>query len=77
MLLTTVTQKGQITLPKAIRDELGLKVYSRVYVMKKGDHIEVHPTFDIVDIAGTFKPRRKVVSAVKLRGYMEKHYERV
>ncbi len=43
---TTVTSKGQITLPKAVRDKLGLK---------KGTKIDIFPTLD-----GEFtgKPKR-------------------
>lgn len=76
-VITTVTQKGQITLPKQFRDKLGIEKYDKVTVEAQKDHIRIKPSFDILDIAGTFYPRKnKKKSVLDARQYMEKHYKR-
>ncbi len=77
-VITTVTQKGQVTLPKQFRDNIGIDKYDKVIVEAGKDHIKIKPTFDLLDIAGTFYPRKnKKKSALDARKYMEKHYKRV
>jgi len=76
MSLTTVTQKGQITLPMWLRLEFGLKPYGRVKVEKGNGFIKVRPVKDILDMAGSVKPI-KGRSALKARAWMEKHYKRI
>lgn len=74
---TTVTQKGQITIPKNLRDKFGINYYDKVYIEAKRDHIRIKPTVDIMDIAGTLHPRKnKNKSALQAREYMAKHYKR-
>ena len=38
-----MTRKGQVTIPKALRQQLGLARGSRVSFQLVGDHIEVRP----------------------------------
>jgi AbrB family looped-hinge helix DNA binding protein len=38
-----MTSKGQVTIPKALRQQLGLGRRSRVSFLLVGDHIEVRP----------------------------------
>jgi len=40
---SSVTSKGQVTIPKALRQQLGLARGSRVSFQLVGDHIEVRP----------------------------------
>ncbi|MFZ0407494.1 MAG: AbrB/MazE/SpoVT family DNA-binding domain-containing protein [Cyanobium sp.] len=40
---SSLTSKGQVTIPKALRQQLGLARGSRVSFQLVGDHIEVHP----------------------------------
>lgn len=76
-VITTVTQKGQVTLPKQLRDLVGIDKYDKVIVEAGKNHIKIKPTFDLLDIAGTFNPRKnKGKSVLKAREYMEKHYKR-
>lgn len=76
--ITTVTQKGQVTIPKKMRDDLGIKNNNKVKVEKKEGYLKITPTFDLLDIAGTIKPRKNAgIDPVKAREYMETHYERV
>ena len=40
---SSLTSKGQVTIPKALRQQLGLALGSRVSFQLVGDHIEVRP----------------------------------
>lgn len=76
--LTTITKKGQITIPKEIRDALQLEEMKKILIkFRRGRRrIEIKPSPDILDLAGTFKPKKKV-NVLKAREAMEKRYERV
>ncbi|NCO32127.1 AbrB/MazE/SpoVT family DNA-binding domain-containing protein [bacterium] len=73
---TTITRKGQITIPKEIRKILELKEGERVSIEvereKKEIRIKSYPS--IFELAGKFKPK-KIESAVKLREKMAKEYQ--
>ncbi|HLD04035.1 MAG TPA: AbrB/MazE/SpoVT family DNA-binding domain-containing protein [Candidatus Dojkabacteria bacterium] len=72
-VLTTITQKGQVTLPKKFRDKLGIKPYQRVKIEQAKGYLKISPTIDILQLAGKFKaPRGK--SALKSRQELEKNY---
>ena len=74
-VITTVTQKGQITVPKAMRDRLGIKAYGSVVIDADKDHIKVKPVQDVVDLAGSFKTK-VTKSPLAARAQMERSYER-
>lgn len=77
-IMATVTQKGQVTLPKSARIALGIDKYDKVMIETKKDHVEIRPTSDILDVAGTFFPRKNTKkTALDARKYMEKHYQRI
>ena len=42
-MLTTLTSKGQMTLPKAIRDELNLKTGDQIDIVKEGGAYVLRP----------------------------------
>lgn len=76
---TTITEKWQMTIPKAVRKTLELKHTGRVVLtvepVRKTFAISQPPS--IFDLAGTFHPKRnRGVSVLKSREYMERHYER-
>lgn len=73
---TTITRKGQITIPKEIREILKLKVGKKLDIdfEKKKKEIKIKAAPDILDLAGTFRPK-KVVNAVKVRELMVKMYK--
>jgi AbrB family looped-hinge helix DNA binding protein len=72
---TTLTKKGQITIPKEIREILKLKEGKKleVKVEKKSKRIILKPVVDILDLAGKFKIKKKI-DPVKARELMEKYY---
>lgn len=75
---TTVTQKGQITLPKQFRQMLGIDKYDKVVIKATKKSIKIKPFEDILDLAGTLQPRKnRNKSALEARVYMETHYKRV
>ncbi|MDP3955607.1 MAG: AbrB/MazE/SpoVT family DNA-binding domain-containing protein [bacterium] len=74
-VITTVTQKGQITLPKNMREKLGIKKYGKVHLRVAGNYLAVRPVKDILDLAGSFRPVRGK-SLLKAREKMEKNYRR-
>lgn len=76
MQTTTVTQKGQVTVPKKIREKLNIKPYDKVYIQGNEGHIKIFPTQDILDLAGSFKPK-KSKNILAARRKMEKVYRRV
>ena len=61
---TTLTTKGQVTIPKAVRDELGLREGDRVAfrVLEDGTVIVEPENVDLLDLRGVLKPRRKGVT---------------
>jgi len=61
---STLTSKGQVTIPKAVREELGLREGDRVAFRVLGDgSVVVEPeTIDLLDLRGILRPRRKGVS---------------
>ena len=75
---TTITRKGQITIPKKLRDTLGLSPDKKILLEfeseKKELKLKPHP--DILDLAGTFVPKRKV-DVLKAREALDRFYERV
>ena len=61
---TTLTSKGQVTIPKSVRDELGLRVGDKVAfrVLEDGTVVVEPETVDFLDLEGILKPKRKGVS---------------
>jgi len=59
-----VTSKGQITIPKAVRDRLGVRSGDRVhFVIREDGVVEMFPrTRELVSLAGMLKPKVRGVS---------------
>lgn len=54
--LATITNKGQLTIPKEIRDLVGLKLNEKVLVMAKKDQIILKPAGrDFLSLYGSVK----------------------
>ncbi len=50
----TLSSKGQVTIPKAIRDRLALKPGDRVVFRVQGDNVIVEPVGSLMDWYGAF-----------------------
>lgn len=48
-----VTSKGQITVPKAVRDALGIRTGDAIVFRVVGEHAVLARTPDFLDLAGT------------------------
>ncbi|MCL5960146.1 MAG: AbrB/MazE/SpoVT family DNA-binding domain-containing protein [Chloroflexi bacterium] len=59
MSTATITSKGQITLPKSVRDALGLREHDQVIFLVEGDKATMMPVHrrDLRSLAGIFKGR--------------------
>ncbi len=58
---STVTQKGQVTIPAAVRRKLGLRTGDRVAFVQDGDRVLVQAVEQNVSAAfGLVKSRRRV-----------------
>jgi AbrB family looped-hinge helix DNA binding protein len=63
---TTLTSKGQVTIPKSVRQQLGLRQGSKVAFVVEGDHAVLRPAvtaralppsgFGMVKVAGPAVP---------------------
>lgn len=64
MPTSTVTSKGQITIPKEVRDIVGLEAGHKVsFQVRKDGVVELRPdTIDVMSLCGIFKPRVKGVT---------------
>lgn len=56
MALATMTSKGQVTIPKEIREKLHIKPKDRITFSVEGDHAILHAIHgDILGLKGIFK----------------------
>ena len=64
MATATVTSKGQITIPKEVRDALGLETGHRVsFLLREDGVVEMHPdNVDLLSLCGVLKPAIKGVT---------------
>lgn len=64
---TSVTSKGQVTIPKEVRQQLGIRTGSRIEFIIVDDHVEMrvhHPAADVPGSGfGMVKSRRPPVPA--------------
>lgn len=58
--ISTLTQKGQVAIPKSIRDHFNLKTSDKVYFEVQGEKIIATPTPTINEMFGLFKTSKKI-----------------
>ncbi len=67
MEATTVTSKGQVTIPQAVRQRMGIRQGSKVEFTLVGDHVEMrvlHPPQTLPESGfGMLKSQRQAVPA--------------
>ena len=59
MIITTLSRKFQIVIPKEIREKLGLRSKQRLRVMEKGGVITLVPELPLVSLKGALKGMSK------------------
>ena len=59
MQLSTITQKGQVTIPIQIRKFLQVKADSQVVFIKVANKVELHKAIDIVQLKGSIDTTKK------------------
>jgi AbrB family looped-hinge helix DNA binding protein len=66
MSFMTTSSKGQVVIPKKIRDKVGIKAGSKVIVEAVDGHIEIHPLPDnpIEHYCGIFKEGSSLTQAL-------------
>ena len=68
MIATTITRKGQVTIPKEIREALGLKERDKMIFVLKGDEIVMRPLRGtILDLRGSVPPKDQPEDFEKVR----------
>lgn len=73
MVGTKVTAKGQTTIPKPIRDALGLKPGDRVLFVRKKDEVLLVPVSNTLrELRGSVAPRRKPEDFAEVRDEVRK-----
>ena len=79
MAAATITTKGQVTIPKKIRDALRLGPGDRIEFLIEGGKVSVRSVkSDISELKGSLhKPGRKSVSLVAMEGAIAKGHRRL
>ena len=82
-LLTTVTRKGQVTIPQEAREALGLKPGDRVrFIVEEGGRIAIRRVMSLDEIAGsvaalsppkTWNEIEQIVADERAEAYGKKH----
>ncbi len=68
MLASTMTRKGQVTIPKAIRDRLGVKEGEKVLFVMRGKEVVLKVVKGtILDLRGSVRPSAHPEDFEKIR----------
>lgn len=78
MPTATITSKGQITLPKAVRDRLRVGPGDRVTFLERpdGSIVVQGQTVDLLSLRGLLKPRRRGVTVEQMNQAIRKRFAR-
>ena len=67
MQVTSVTSKGQVTIPKSVRQKLGIRQGSKLEFLLAGDHVELRVKSSPMEIPangfGMLKSKKAAVPA--------------
>jgi len=65
---SSVTQKGQVTIPAYFRDKLGIKTGTKIYFEVDADYVKIRPVKYSLDSAyASVKPLKKKLSLEDIR----------
>lgn len=73
---SSVTQKGQVTIPADIRRELGLLPRQKVIIVKEEDGAKIKPVKDFFSLRGSVKPRSRPENFKAMRREFIKYLSR-
>lgn len=76
---TTVTQKGQVTIPIEIRNYLGIKPREKIVFSYKNEGVMISPANDFMSLKGSVKRKKKYTDEQadnEVLSYVKKHYEK-
>lgn len=73
MFPTTLTKKGQVTIPKDIRDLLGLKEHDKILFLEREGTVIIKPLKgNILDLKGSVLPRKRPEDFTAVRKMVKK-----
>lgn len=55
---STITQKGQVTIPVSMREKFALKKGKRLFFLLEKDYIKVYPSPDFFSFRGTLSSKK-------------------
>ncbi len=70
---TKVTIKGQVTIPKKIREKLNIKPSDFVLFIRKGNEVIIKPARTLLDLRGIIKTDKKIEDWEKVRDTAKKY----
>lgn len=79
MSVSTLTSKGQTTIPADIREHLKLQPGDKIdFIIEEEGKVVIEPaTLDVKDIEGVlFNPKRKAVSVEDMKRAIKKRFKR-
>ncbi|MEE9118958.1 MAG: AbrB/MazE/SpoVT family DNA-binding domain-containing protein [Calditrichia bacterium] len=68
-----VTTKGQVTIPKKIREKLNIQPSDFVLFVRKGNEVVIKPARTLLDLRGVIKSDKKIEDWEKLRDNAKKY----
>ncbi|MBC8434135.1 MAG: AbrB/MazE/SpoVT family DNA-binding domain-containing protein [Desulfobacterales bacterium] len=68
-----VTIKGQVTIPKKIREKLNIRPSDFVLFVRKGNEVVIKPARTLLDLRGVIKTDKKIEDWEKVRDNAKKY----
>jgi len=68
-----ITIKGQVTIPKKIREKLNIQPSDFVLFVRKGNEVVIKPARTLLDLRGLIKTDKKIEDWEKVRDNAKKY----
>lgn len=77
-MTTTITSKGQVTIPAGIRKVLGLNAGDKIdFVLKEGNQVEIIPVnVSIKSLKGSVPKSERIVGVEEMNQVIENYHDR-